>query len=1130
MAVRVRGGLFADDEELGKKDDDRRTKPGTWSARGTSAPWRKRRIAGLLLGCVALYFFVVNIPRDMGPVAARIRAPRPQYGSSASKSNRAIPKAEYNFDRDDVYPPELSVKEAHAEAVTAPAARQAAGEVTAATKDFSYDGPVKFYYLAGSLQNIKNIIDYRPGNRHVLFAASDLSSAASILPIACEMAGWKRNTVHFAIFGRDSVSIPDIMEANGAVGPSCPIYWHDARPDRGGDSTGPRMQLSVSGAMNHIVNYMLPQAVITADGDHENVYFATGMRRSVKAMALTHIEIPKAAPEKLAWLSRLDAGSLHSWHSAGVDVLVQAPLESSGSLIRLLHSLELADYAGFTPPRLTIELPYKIDQATQNFLAGFKWPPYQYLHDPTQPDELITRRRISEQHIDSDEASLRFVESFYPSSPKGPHILLLSPQAELSPVFFHYLKLHLLEYRYSLDHTEPYRNLFGISSETPTMYLNGTTRFVPPVAVDDEIDDGTYNPFRWQAPESNAALYFSDKWIEFHSFMTKRRTASLHSRTREHHTTRPKQVSQKQPAWVEYALDIMRTRGYSLHYPGLFSHFKGHADSPAQSLVIMHNELYQPPEEFTSPEQQLNKRQEVAKESSDDQVLTLPADAADYLPAHHPLDDQSQEINEERPLLRSLMPMLPDLELQQVKDPIGGQIELRPRTLPLPDLARIPLLDFTGDPLTSADLQSRAQINRITYRHLAGGCSDKAANVDDIQLGSAEDLFCLDDEDLTAETERKAPPTASAQPLAGAVTSNGEAAAPIADATKNILSSVKGAAANVAGAAAGAAAAAVASSEDTDLSRARRPVLGADDTADTTASGYGSVPAHPVHQSFEDEMAARDAAKTDRLNDRARTQDGKQAAAVHKMREATEADDEIESGSRSGTGRKTTGAWVGRIRQATEDDDEEVAATRWDAPSGAEGLDERDSGAAGATKTHTGPGDPDAPIPKLRATGAAAHVNAVEDTARYAETARAGFNKKTSSNDAAGHSNPNANANVRVNSPSNLNAAAPKRKSLYPPPKPHAEELTVPSTSNAQVDDEAEVDAESDTGAKAQVDDEARLDEAPTPTHAGPGDQNAPVPKLRATGAAAHVNAVEDTKRYAETARAGMLKKLGKET
>ena len=62
-------------------------------------------------------------------------------------------------------------------------------------------------------------------NKNVMFVASNLKSAATLLPMACEMARQKKNDVHFAIVGREDMSIDDIREINGVDG-SCLIWMH----------------------------------------------------------------------------------------------------------------------------------------------------------------------------------------------------------------------------------------------------------------------------------------------------------------------------------------------------------------------------------------------------------------------------------------------------------------------------------------------------------------------------------------------------------------------------------------------------------------------------------------------------------------------------------------------------------------------------------------------------------------------------------------------------------------------------------------------------------------------------------------------------------------------------------------
>lgn len=62
-------------------------------------------------------------------------------------------------------------------------------------------------------------------NKNVLFAASDLRSASELISIACEMANWDRNDVHFAVMGRDNLDLDGIQSVNG-VDENCKVNWH----------------------------------------------------------------------------------------------------------------------------------------------------------------------------------------------------------------------------------------------------------------------------------------------------------------------------------------------------------------------------------------------------------------------------------------------------------------------------------------------------------------------------------------------------------------------------------------------------------------------------------------------------------------------------------------------------------------------------------------------------------------------------------------------------------------------------------------------------------------------------------------------------------------------------------------
>jgi hypothetical protein len=125
-----------------------------------------------------------------------------------------------------------------------------------------------------------------------------------------------------------------------------------------------------------------------------------------------------------------------AWDKIGIDILIHAPPASSGSLVNLLKSLSAADFSAGSTPHLTIELPHDVDRATAEYLKTFQWPPGRS-QMPSHPRQLTLRHRIPRSRLTEEESSVRLLESFWPSNPKYSHVLVLSPQAQLSPQFFH---------------------------------------------------------------------------------------------------------------------------------------------------------------------------------------------------------------------------------------------------------------------------------------------------------------------------------------------------------------------------------------------------------------------------------------------------------------------------------------------------------------------------------------------------------------------------------------------------------------------------------------------------------------------------------------------------------------------
>ena len=392
-----------------------------------------------------------------------------------------------------------------------------------------------------------------------------------------------------------------------------------------------------------------------------------------------------------------------AWQTTYIDILIHAPSSSSGSLLRLLKSIEAADYFGYRRPHLTIELPADIDPPTWDYLENLVWPPIDWSGAP-HASQVTLRHRIPRRTSTTEDASIRYVESFYPARPADSHVLVLSPHVELSPLYFHYLMYHLLEFKYSslAPHSTEGRNLMGLSLELPYLHLNDSMVFTPPTVL-RESEGSTSEPkeptsFLWQAPNSNAALYFGDKWVEFHSFLTSR--VSLDPAKAP---TRAKQVSDIYPSWLEYMLELMRARGYNLLYPGLI---------PGQdSIATIHYEIYQPPDEYSKSKLQSTSDQSIPPLDPDEPFTIDPSEHRTKPKSH----------SESTTLTTNLLSVLPN----------SGAI---------PDVAELPLLSYQGNTMTSDNLETSAHSFARNFRREIGQCPiDRTVSY---QTMSADDLFC----------------------------------------------------------------------------------------------------------------------------------------------------------------------------------------------------------------------------------------------------------------------------------------------------------------------------------------------------------------------------------------------------
>ncbi|KAL4784933.1 armadillo-type protein [Aspergillus varians] len=647
--------LFLAYEELGKKDDDHRPNAHpdqAWQPKSLRPP-RRRRILLIPVMLFLLYIFFRNIPSDIPSVRDRLesRLPPPQH---------VLP--------DIPSPPGLS-----------PSDSPPHGRYDTGNEDgLYYEGEIQFYNLGRTLK----LFPGRGGksiSTATVFAAASLGSVSDLLPLACRTANQKLDTVHFVLMGRDDVSIEGIQRVHGLDSVNCPVHWHDARVDYAQWSTDGRMEQAIVTALPYIQAYLRPQVFITQGELLEEQFFLQGMRKTID-LGISHIALPRAARE-LMWMAALDSHALRTWNDIDIKFLIYATPSSTGSLIRLIKSLKDADFLGFSPS-LTIELPSRVDSELLRFLKDMQW-------FPNTSSKVTIRRRIQSDKMSPDEAAIRTVEAFYPQDPVLSHALVLSPDIELASSFYHYLMYTMMKYRYSTRSSMLPSKLMGISLELPSSRLTNDASSKQP-----EIDNTQFlnhnSPetlplFLWQAPNSNAALYFGDKWAELHSFLGYRLAA------KESGAENPldnKIISKRYPAFMEPLLELLRARGYYMLYPA----FSGKGRF---SLATFHNELSQLPEEFIGDD---------LKDSVSEAL--------------------GESTSSERPLSKAstLMPLFDTFSLE------------------LPDITRLPILSYAGEEMSDFIFSQNTADYQKKFRPLNMAKEDERSAPADKGKGKVDDV------------------------------------------------------------------------------------------------------------------------------------------------------------------------------------------------------------------------------------------------------------------------------------------------------------------------------------------------------------------------------------------------------
>ncbi|KAL4266854.1 Glycosyltransferase 2 [Pleurotus pulmonarius] len=290
------------------------------------------------------------------------------------------------------------------------------------------------------------------------------------------------------------------------------------------------------------------EVVITTDVRPSDALFLKATIQRQFPLA-THIQLPREDLIYTSWIASLSFLELKNWHRPQVDVSVITK-DRPKSLLRLITSLANARFFGDTLS-LRFNIDQSLDYETQHLVDHYTWP-----HGP-----VFVHHRVK-----SGGLLPSVVESWYPSS-NDSYGLLLEDDVELSPLFYAWVKMTVLRYRYG-DKRNRSPQLFGISLYQPKnieLRPQGRQPFDARKFFSRYGHPHPSIPYLSQIPCSWGALYFPEHWREFHSYLSAR-LAEVYINL-ERNIVPNVRSNRWKKSWKKFFIELVYLRGYVMLYP-----------------------------------------------------------------------------------------------------------------------------------------------------------------------------------------------------------------------------------------------------------------------------------------------------------------------------------------------------------------------------------------------------------------------------------------------------------------------------------------------------------------------------------------------------------------------------------
>ncbi|KAJ7115787.1 hypothetical protein C8R44DRAFT_841743 [Mycena epipterygia] len=265
----------------------------------------------------------------------------------------------------------------------------------------------------------------------------------------------------------------------------------------------------------------------------------------------TLVRIPREDLQYVYWMGSLSLAEWRNWNVPEIDVSIITQ-DRPQSLARLLSSLSQGRFFGDSVT-LRLNMEQSSDLETIRIVSTYRW-----MHGSVFPHRRVIHGGLLPA----------VVESWYPHS-NDSYGLLLEDDVELSPLFYAWIKMGILRYRYGeAEARNQTGQLFGISlyqQKNIELHPQGRKAFDPRSLFAENHVAHPSTPYLSQIPCSWGAVYFPEHWREFHDYLAGRLSES--TMEIERIVVPDVRSNNWTKSWKKYFIEMVYVRGYVMLYP-----------------------------------------------------------------------------------------------------------------------------------------------------------------------------------------------------------------------------------------------------------------------------------------------------------------------------------------------------------------------------------------------------------------------------------------------------------------------------------------------------------------------------------------------------------------------------------